>query len=246
MEPTEDRRAEMQRHLTEVVPSAGGAVGGVLVGVVLGGPAGAFVGATAGAVLEHVTREALRRRWDRGEQAVEIAAATANLTPEELLERILADENLLELAAAVIAAAAETALDAKVRALGQALARGATDEAMIDVERFLVGTLAALEAPHVRVLGQIAQRYDDYGSPAGPDGRPRAYGWTLAALEAHLLRLAPVLQPVLGILSANGLITDTAIGSLDYNPRWVITESGRTVLHMLEDDGTEGPSLHRP
>lgn len=237
MEPPEDRSAEIRRHLGELMPSAGSGVSGALVGAAIGGPVGAVVGAGAGAVLDHVIREALRRRRDRGEQALELAAVEANLTSEQLLERILADERLLELAAAVIAAAAETALDAKIRALGQALARGtlATDDAMIDTERFIVGTLAVLDASHVRVLGQINQRYDDYGEEFGPDGGRLAYGWTLEALSEYLSWLTPVLRPVLGTLTANGLIRDTAIGALEYRPRWVVTEYGEQVLRMLEE-----------
>lgn len=118
---------------------------------------GAVVGAAAGEVAAYVAHEALPRRRQRAATAAEVAAAKTGLTPGELLERIRADERLLELAAAVIAAAAETALQAKIRALGQALAHGTltTDEAEIDQERFMVGTLAALEAPHIRVLQEI-------------------------------------------------------------------------------------------
>jgi hypothetical protein len=241
MEPSADRRVEIRRQLAELVPSAGGGIGGALVSVVIGGAAGAVAGATAGAVLGQITREALRRRWDRGEQVLEFAAAKSNLTPEQLLKSILGDERLLDLAAAVIAAAAETALNAKSRALGQALAHGtlATDDAMIDAERFTVDTLAALDAPHVRVLGQINQRYDDYGDEVGPDGVQRAYGWTLEALTKHLAALAPVLRPVLGTLDANGLIRDTAIGTTDYRARWVVTEYGEQVLRMLESAEAE-------
>jgi hypothetical protein len=168
MEPG-DRGDEIRRHLGELLPSTAGAVGGALVGVAVAGPAGALAGAASGAVLDHVVKEALGRRRARGTRALDIAAAEAHLTPEQLLQRILADERLLELAATVVAAAAETTLNAKIRALGQALARGtlATDEAEIDAERFMVATLAALEALHIRVLNQMVQRYEDYGEEFG-------------------------------------------------------------------------------
>jgi hypothetical protein len=66
---------------------------------------------------------------------------------------------LLDLAVAVVTAAAETALDAKIKTLGGALATGAmaADDAIVDEQRLLVRILADLEAPHVRVLVQLAE-----------------------------------------------------------------------------------------
>jgi hypothetical protein len=40
------------------------------------------------------------------------------MTPEDLLDRILRDEQLLDLAAAVVAAASETMVEAKIRHWG--------------------------------------------------------------------------------------------------------------------------------
>jgi hypothetical protein len=247
MEPG-DRGEEIRRHLGELLPSTAGAVGGALVAVAVAGPTGALTGAASGAVLDHVVKEALGRRRKRGTRALDIAAAEAHLTPEQLLQRILADERLLELAATVIAAAAETTLNAKIRALGQALARGtlATDEAEIDVERFMVATLAALEAPHIRVLHQMVRRHEDYGEEWGPDGRHKAHGWTLEALNKQLPGLSTVHRPVLGTLSANGLIWDTAIGAPGYDvetlghpSRWAVSLYGARVLRAVEASGAE-------
>lgn len=247
MEPG-DRSEEIRRRLGELLPSTAGAVGGALVGVAVAGTTGALAGAASGAVLDHVVKEALGRRRARGTRALDIAATEAHLTPEQLLQRILADERLLELAATVIAAAAETTLNAKIRALGQALARGtlATDEAEIDVERFMVATLTALEAPHIRVLHQMVRRYEDYGEEWGPDGRHKAHGWTLEALNKHLPGLSTVLRPVLGTISANGLIWDTAIGAPGYDvgtlghpSRSAVSLYGVRVLRAVEASSAE-------
>lgn len=213
----------------------------------IGGPPGALVGAGAGVVVQHVTNRAMSRRFQRAAEVVEIAADEAGLTPEELLERIRADERLLELAAAVIAAAAETVLQAKIRALGQALARGtlATDDAEIDQERFMVGTLGALQAPHVRVLHKISRRYSGYGQRHTPEGQPQAHGWTFEDLAARLPGMRPVLRPILSALTANALIFDTAVGMWGFSSgkseRWIITDYGRQVLDLLEAQGAEEP-----
>jgi hypothetical protein len=56
-------------------------------------------------------------------------------------------------------------------------------------------------------------------------------------LTAHLPGLAVVLRPVLRILEGRDLIRDTAMGTWDYVPRWVVTETGERCLAMLEERG---------
>jgi hypothetical protein len=86
----------------------------------IGGPPGAVIGSGAGALLEYVGQEALNRRRQRATRALEVAIIESGMTPDELLECILNDAQLLELVAAVIAAAAETGLQTKTsfRSLG--------------------------------------------------------------------------------------------------------------------------------
>jgi hypothetical protein len=105
----------------------------------------------------------------------------------------------------------------------------------------MVATLAALEAPHIHVLDQMCQHYEDYGEEVGPDGSHKAHGWTLEALTEHLPGLSKVLRPVLGTLSANGLIWDTGIGALSYDvgalghkARWTVSLYGTQVLRAID------------
>jgi hypothetical protein len=44
---------------------------------------------------------------------------------------------------------------------------------------------------------------------------------------------------VIRVLAGRGLIEDTAIGSFDYMPRWVVTDLGRDCLAELEERGRE-------
>jgi hypothetical protein len=246
MEPAE-QPSEIRRHLTELVSAEAGVVTATLASMMVAGPGGALIAGSAAAVVQHVVREEMNRRFQRAANVVQIAATEAQMTPEELFERVRADDRLLELAASVIAAAAETALQAKIRALGQALARGtlATDDATIDQERFMVGTLAALEAPHVRVLTQIKRHYRGYGQRTTSDGTHQAHGWTFEALAARQPGLRQMLRPILSALTANALIFDTAIGTWDYtvgkSERWIITNYGRRVLDLLESQAFEEP-----
>jgi AcrR family transcriptional regulator len=246
MEPADREVVEANRRLAELVSTEAGAITGALAGMLLAGPPGALVGAGAGVMVQRVVNAAMARRFQRAVTAVEVAADEAGLSVEALYERLREKERLHELAAAVIAAAAETMLQAKIRALGQALARGtlATDDAEIDREQFLVDTLADLKAPHLQVLHQVSGRYDDYGDPTTPDGTPQAHGWSPDALRKAIPSLAPVLGPVLAILSGHDLIRNTAVGTLGYVPgprdRWVLTEHGDDLLRLLRDRADEG------
>jgi hypothetical protein len=247
VEPPDDDALEANRRLTELVSAEASAIIATLAGLMLAGPPGALIGAGAGVMVQRVVNEVMGRRFQRATTAIEIAADESGLPPERLLERVLADERLLELAAAVIAAAAETALKAKILMVGQALARGtlAADDATIDQERFLVEMLADLEAPHFHVLQQVSEYYDGYGEPTTPNGTPRAYGWTRDALSEWLPGLAPVVGPVLATLGAHDLISNTAVGSLGYRPgigdRWVLTPHGDDLLRRLQNAVEEDP-----
>lgn len=246
MEPAA-QPSEIRRHLAELMPAEAGVVTATLAGMVIAGPPGALVAGTAAAAVQHITKEAMARRFQRATEAVEVAAAEAGLTAEELLDRIRSDGHLLELAASVIAAAAETTLQAKIQTLGKALARGtlATDDAEIDQERYMVGTFAVLEAPHVRVLHQANQRYESYRTERTSDGRHQAYGWTLEALRKHLPGMVPVLGPVLATLSSHDLIVNTATGTLGHvlgeNDWWALSDYGRQILDLLEARGSSEP-----
>jgi hypothetical protein len=149
MDTREEPPESTSRRLLELLPAGSGSVGGALVGLALGGPGGALVGAAVEPILDLVVSETLAPRRQRGQRALAVGASIADMTPEELLERLLGDEQLLDLAAAVVAAASETMVEAKIRALGRALATGvlAGDDAVVEEQRFLVDILADLEAP---------------------------------------------------------------------------------------------------
>jgi hypothetical protein len=167
------------------------------------------------------------------------------MTPAELLQQILRDEHLLDLAAAVVAAASQTMVEAKIRTLGRVLATGAlaSDDAVVDEQRFLVDILNDLEAPHLRVLHQLSIEHEGYGSPQNAEGTRRAYGWSTGGLSEQPPGMALVLRPVLRVLASRELVRDTAVGSIEYVPgeaeRWVVTDFGARCLSMLQEHGRE-------
>lgn len=78
-------------------------------------------------------------------------------------------------------AKAETAVEAKIRALGDALANGAlaNDDARLDEERIWVQVLAAVEAPQLRVLHVLSA-----DKPAEESHFTRLYDQTGRAVKA--------------------------------------------------------------
>jgi hypothetical protein len=237
MTDQEQRAEPLRQRLRELVPSGAGSVGGALVGLAVGGPAGALAGAVAEPALEQLAREALALRRRRGERAYELATAEAGMSPEELLQRILADQRLMDLAVLAVTAASETALDAKIQALGRALATGAlaTDEAVVDQQRLLVGILADLEAPHLRVLAQLAEPSPDGRMAELPDRMAPRPRWSFDKLAAMLPTMQGVLEPVLRVLEAHGLAGDVGDAiSTGINQCW-ITDAGLLCLGLLAE-----------
>ncbi len=224
----------------ELVPAGAGSVGSALVGLVMGGPAGAIAGAVAGPALEHLAKEALALRYRRGERAYEQAANEARLTPEELLGRILADEHLLDLAADVVAAASQTHLDAKIRVLGRALAAGvlAADGAVVDEQRLIVGMLADLEVPHVRVLAQLLKQNESRDIVRRTETGEVRTTWPYGDLGKALPGFERVVEPVMAVLIAHGLAAQwEARGGSGSDWAGSITEAGERFLALLADQG---------
>jgi len=238
----------LRGRLRELMPSGAGSVGGALVGLAIGGPAGAVVGAATEPALEQLVSAALALRRRRGERAYEVAADEAGMSPDELLRSILGDERLLDLAVAVVTAAAETALDAKINALGRALATGATaaDDAVVDEQRLLVRILADLEAPHIRVLVQLARPHPRGRSVevprVGGETRP---GWAVDDLEEALASARAILEPILRVLEAHGLATEvaSAVGAA-YNA-CSVTDAGLACLTLLGRRAEQPPPQAR-
>jgi len=102
---------------------AGGAAFGVGVDLLIGDAGGVVAGTAAAQVLQHGLERASGLRRRQAAAMLEVAAEAAGRSLDELLERITADPHRLQLFAAAARAAAETALQAKIRALGQALDR---------------------------------------------------------------------------------------------------------------------------
>lgn len=225
----------------------------------LGGPEASSVAVGASPMVKHVFGS-IGSRWHdlsrRGGERVLEEAAAAGVPVEELEARIGEDDERLLLAGAAINAGTRTAYPDKVRALGRALAAGVSDDALVDPERLAVAALNDMEAPHVKVLGHMAE-----GSWVGPHAEPR---WAVSDLARALPEVALVLAPVLATLERHALVerdqrVGEAVRGLEKErrredervartgakrsacppkykalpPRWFVTEFGLHVLDLL-------------
>jgi hypothetical protein len=232
---------ESQQNQVQVLAAVFGAAAGYATSLLTDPAGGLIVGAAA---TEAVKMAIERVSGLRGRQVVamwEVAVQAAEQTHDELLASVTADPHRRQLFAAAVRAAADTALQAKLDAIGRRLAMGvmAADDDGIELQRVIIETLGDLELPHWQTLQKMAQAYEGYGEPVNPTGTRKAYGWTTQDLRDHLPRLVPILGSVIRILAGRGLIEDTAIGTLDYMPRWVVTDFGRDCLADLEERGRE-------
>ena len=128
----------------------------------------------------------------------------------------------------------------------------ALDDARVDAERLVVAALAALEAPHIRLLHLLAE--------APPvkimqGHEVRSLGWSREEIADRLPGLAEVLDPLVVALTGTALIenggtvagpgTITALPSSHETQRlWTATHFGRLCLQRLSDakDSLTGPA----
>lgn len=182
----------------------GGAVGAAA-GLVVGGPAGAVVGGAAGPVVSAAVSKLLDRvvpaRRRRADRMAAGAARRADMTADELVDRLSENERKLLLAAAALTAASNTDLEAKLAALAEALAEGALteDESRLELESLFVAAVADIERPHLRVVQAMR--------PEGPAavGARRAR-FTAAELSQQLPDIASMVGPALATLERHGVV----------------------------------------
>jgi hypothetical protein len=139
-----------------------------------------------------------RRRRRAGEFEDELLDA-AHCSPEEIIERILADERAGGLFERAVQEALHAADERKRRALARAVASGllANDKAATDDAQAIARAIAALDPTHVRALLVLAR-------PPDPGGLPWDAGYVAAEINASPEPAAALLAK----LTAEGLARD--------------------------------------
>jgi hypothetical protein len=232
-----DRREDQ---VPEAVAAVVAASAGALVDLAAA-PAGGPVAAALTPLLVWGER-AMRRRQTKAAAALAEAAASAEMSADDVLELVDGNDRLNELAARALAAAAAATTDAKIRALGRALASGvlAADEATVDAEMLVVDALARLEAAHVRVLDLVSATCQPQRN--GVMYRSADLAWTPDLIRAKYPQIGDALEPVLATLTSLHAIRDVGVGSQGWTPdrpTYSGTTFGRVLLTRLREAGLE-------
>lgn len=251
---------EARKREGAAVDRTAGALGGLILGTLASatlGPAGITaapaLAATSAPWIEEMSfmaRTAIARRSARAQHAVSIASETAGLGPDQLLRSLLNDDDLVELTARAIEAAAATTLTAKVAALGRSLGQAANDRTRFDVELLVIDALRELESSDIRLLAALDQRAP-YPLDRPPAVRINSSGrtmtppddelwttWTIELFEEHHPHFAGVTGILASRLASLGLITRQTRRFEGIEPMR-ITDFGRMILQRLRTEGLD-------
>lgn len=143
-------------------------------------------------------------------------------TNEELVEHVLASDELEELVNRAVEDAARTTWEEKLDALARVVAAAIDgDDTVVSTSLLVEAALSRLERPHAQALTHIAA--------AGPTTR------------AEILQRWPgstsVVEPVLAVLAGEGLIRNIASGTydgLEGREKWVVSDLGEELLLLLD------------
>jgi hypothetical protein len=192
--------------------------------------------AATGIAVQAVTNiagTAIEQRHQRAAASLQHAADTAGLSLDQLEHRIVARPITVELTARALDAAARTNLEAKIRALGTALATGALaeDDALVDQELIIVQALTPLEAPHVKVLHLAST--PRVPSPDGDPYRKSYLNWADDDLIKRYPQAADTMHAILGTLVGVGALAPTTEAAWHGGTTYEISPFGRALLARL-------------
>jgi hypothetical protein len=188
------------------------------------------------------------KRAERATYTIVLGTSMANASMEEFEQACMQNSDLMQLITKIVVAAQDAAFQEKLDGLAQSLANALEDGSRVNAEILFTTALGLLERPHVRLLANFERNPaelapgdanpEDYIRQAEQSGRPWSYNsGQLALLDPGL---ESVLQPLIAVLLANGLIVrmtegmGMSLGSLSpEHISYAITQFGRQVLRRL-------------
>jgi hypothetical protein len=264
-------------HVEEEEPGAGevslssgaeaaGALLGLGLGVLLHEPGtGAIVGAAASpwakAALDRIVSAAIVRSRESAGHVLDLTADNLDRTIDQVVERLLGSDELLQMTVEALQAASFTTYEQKLIGLARALAqavRGVEDGARVDEERLIILTLADLDQPHIKLLYamSVMLSHGDEGNAPWP--------FTIRELQQRQKHLGRPVRALLAPMEARGCVAreqidleaafdeferrppivnpsgGTRYGGKRHEPirqdaRWKITPHGQEVLSYLNE-----------
>lgn len=192
---------------------------GALVGGLVGGPVGAVVGGVvppyALALLDGFGDRWRGRRRESAGRVLMAAADEMNVDPEAVLVAAETHPQKELMTGQALAAGANTAYEAKIEALGRVLARAleTEDDAVLDETAVVIGILAEIEAPHVRVLQHLlAPSHFRFTEPVSWQKlAPHLYAHEWDSLQWTFPEYGVSLHGVVSTLERLGLVNDEGL-----------------------------------
>ena len=238
--------SESDQLAAEITAAVGAAALGVGTAVLTNPAGGVMVSAAAVPAIKAALDRVFGLRGRQVAAMCELAAQAAEESLDELLERVTADRHRAQLLSAAVRAAANTALESKLKVLGRLLVQGLlNNQAEVDEARLLTFAIEEVERLHLRVLAQLTQSFRETLSDEErtrtdyPEGEPTD-AWPFDRLAEELGVSRSTLEVVLGVLFGRGLVHGTADAyGMPAPPQmeWSLTEPGRVVLEHFREAG---------
>jgi hypothetical protein len=229
----------------EVLSEVGAAVLGLGTGIMVDPVGGVVVGAAAGPLLKATFERVFGFRSRQIVRMLGFAEQAAGRKLEELLKQVTADPDRAQLFSAAARAATNTALESKLRVLGQLLVDGLIhQDHEVNEARLLLSAVEEVERTHLRVLDCLSNSYrerlsEQEQAAAAEKGEPDA--WPFERLAEELDVSPSALELTIGTLSGNNLVHGSAdvYGGNPSVPRmaWRLTAPGRAVLKRFQEAG---------
>ncbi|MFI5627685.1 hypothetical protein ACIA03_29780 [Nocardioides sp. NPDC051685] len=234
-------------------------VGSKAIAAMVGASVGGVPGAVVAVALEPIFIELAARSWDelsdvRRRSAglmIQRASQSLRVGPADVTDAAFTTDAKSQLFAEALQAAAFTANQSKIDALGRALANGlAGDGARVDEERLIVAGLSGLEEPHIRVLVNLPRQRPR--PMTTPTSSARGAGGRRGALLAAVAERAGLSTKgainVMAELVRTGMASQDGYGSEQRHDRLIIELQDEVAkLQWIVDNlGKRPPSNRRP
>ncbi|WP_329174930.1 hypothetical protein OG754_19210 [Streptomyces decoyicus] len=237
---TSNSRRTVEKGAVDTIAAAIATGAGIAIGGPFGGVVGAFsapaLSSAAGMLVEHVRQ----RRLHRSGQVLRNVARTLGMSESSVVDRLISDDGILELASRVILAAQDISLDQKRRALARALAAAIADgrPATLDISGLIARAITGIDAPHIRMMAILE---DAAPLPSQPNDAIK-YGMQLTEIIQKDPGLTEGAYPILRQLLYLGVAEDATNGMtfLESSRAYALSELGRKVLETLRDGPNAG------
>jgi hypothetical protein len=168
----------------------------------------------------------------------------SGLSPEELINKLVDNEEFASLFEAALDASARSAYEQRLQLLARVVSQAANDIASVDDAQLVAATIRDLHPPHVRALTILGDYREGHPLPPRKGGitlRPSNPGGVTGSakcLVQFLHTSTHVADAISATLERQGLIWNEGPG----HEAWDVTDYGLRILDLLRstDSKTEG------